>query len=357
LKNTIFSDADYMQQCIDLAVKGLGDTLINPLVGAILVYTNNDSEQTVIGKGYHTKFGGPHAEVDCINNVKFEHRNLIKESALYVNLEPCNHVGKTPPCSKFIVAHGIKKVIVGCKDFSEKVNGSGIKYLQESGVEVTENVLQKECIELNKRFFTNQLLMRPYIILKWAQTADGFISNKDKSPLQISNASVNIINHTWRAQEMAIIVGYNTVLSDNPKLTVREAKGQSPLRIVWDADASLPNTKNIFSKESGLLVFNTIKNESHGNIRYVQAESLLSMLGYLKEIGVQSVIVEGGTKTINQFLFDDMFDEIRIIKGQNTIGEGYKAPNLPKNILLTEQLQVLDNYIEIYRKHNSDNNN
>jgi diaminohydroxyphosphoribosylaminopyrimidine deaminase / 5-amino-6-(5-phosphoribosylamino)uracil reductase len=356
LQAALYSDSDFMQLCINLAVKGLGDTLINPLVGAVLVHTNANGEQQIIGQGYHKKYGGPHAEVECIRSVLPENSELIKQSTLYVCLEPCNHTGKTPPCSEFIVQQKVPKVVIGCKDFSEKVNGAGIQYLRENGVEVIENVLHKESIELNKRFFTSQLLHRPYIILKWAQTADCFISNADKSPIQISNTSTNIVNHTWRAQEMAIIVGYNTVMSDNPTLTVRDAKGQSPLRIVWDADASLPLAKNIFGKESGCLIFNKVKNESHGNIRYVKADGLLNMLGYLKDIGVQSVIVEGGTNTINEFLADDMFDEIRLIKGELKIGNGYKAPTLPSNLLLTEQLHVLDNYIEIYRKHQKDNN-
>ncbi len=350
--NTTFN-ADYMQECINIAIKGLGETLINPLVGAILVHEPTDGEPVIIGQGYHTKYGAPHAEVECINSVTPANVHLIKNATLYVSLEPCNHTGKTPPCSKFIVENGIKKVVVGCKDFSEKVNGSGIKYLQDNGVEVIENVLQKECIELNKRFFTNQLLLRPYIILKWAQSADGYVSNADKSPVQISNASVNKITHTWRAQEMAILVGYNTVMYDNPMLTVREAKGQSPLRIVWDEQATLPMDKKIFGQASGLIVFNKIKTESHGNIRYIKADGILSMLTYLKEIGVQSLIVEGGTKTLNEFINDGMFDEIRLIKGEIILGAGYKAPNLPKNILLTEQLHVLDNYIEVYRKHQS----
>ena len=245
-----------MQRCLQLALKGLGNVSPNPMVGCVIVHENK-----IIGEGYHQKYGEAHAEVNAINAV--EDKSLLKSSTLYVSLEPCNHFGKTPPCSDFILKYEIPKVIIGIQDPFEKVNGSGIKKLVDARIKVTTGILEKECREINKRFFTFHQQKRPYIILKWAQSKDGFIGIKNKS-VRISNELTRVINDTWRTQEDAIIIGGETARTDNPHLTVRSIEGRNPKRIVISESGDLPNNLNLLDGNASTIVYS--KNEiNHTN--------------------------------------------------------------------------------------------
>ena len=233
-----------MQRCLDLAILGAGSVSPNPMVGAVLVYNYR-----IIGEGYHKKYGEAHAEVNCINSVADDDKKYIPYSTLYVSLEPCAHYGKTPPCANLIIQHKIKKVVIGCRDAFEKVNGKGIELLQNAGIQVVSGVLEKECIDLNKRFFVFNNKKRPYIILKWAQTNNGIIGNKSEERLLITNEITNLKVHKWRSEESAILVGYNTAMKDNPKLDVRHWNNSSILRLIIDKELSIPQTHHIYNNE------------------------------------------------------------------------------------------------------------
>ena len=240
-----------MHRCLELASLGMGNVAPNPMVGAVLVYDNR-----IIGEGYHMQFGGPHAEVNCINSVKPADRELISKSSLYVSLEPCNHFGKTPPCSDLIIKNRIPEVVIACTDPFEKVNGSGINKLMEAGVKVITGILEKNAISLNTRFFTFHQQKRPYIILKWAQSANKKISGKNGEPVRISHALTDRLVHRWRSEEAAIMVGTNTALKDNPSLTTRLWKGKNPIRIVVDNQLKIPSAFTLFNGEAPLIIFN-----------------------------------------------------------------------------------------------------
>ena len=233
-----------MTRCLQLAQLGAGNVAPNPMVGAVLVY-----EEKIIGEGYHRKYGEAHAEVNCINSVKESNRELIEKSTLYVSLEPCSHYGKTPPCSDLIIQNKIKKVVIGCQDIYKEVSGKGILKLRNAGVEVISGVLEKESVDLNKRFFTFHQKFRPYIILKWAQTANTKIGSTNERIL-ISNEYTNRLVHKWRSEEAAVLVGTNTAVQDDPFLTTRLWKGKNPVRIVIDKELKLPPSLNIFDTNS-----------------------------------------------------------------------------------------------------------
>ncbi|MBN4052268.1 MAG: riboflavin biosynthesis protein RibD [Bacteroidetes bacterium] len=315
----------YMQRCIDLARKGLGNTYPNPMVGSVIVH--NDE---IIGEGYHQKSGESHAEINAINSVK--DKSLLTESTLYVNLEPCCHHGKTPPCSDHLIEKNIKNVVIGCKDLSSKVNGKGIEILKNSNCKVIENILEEPCKELNKRFFTYNQKKRPYVILKWAQTKDGFFAPKDNQQLWITNEKTKQMVHKWRAEEQAIMVGFNTAKIDNPKLDVRVVEGENPVRITVDKNLDLPAELHLFNDKGQTIVFNSIKNEIANNINYVtidfQANFPNQILNNLYTLEIQSLIIEGGAKTLNSFIEHELWDEARIFIGQKEITEGIKAPKL-----------------------------
>ena len=298
-----------MSRCIALARLGAGNVSTNPMVGAVVVHNGK-----IIGEGYHRKCGGPHAEVNAINSVKDP--ALLPESEIYVSLEPCAHFGKTPPCADLIIEKKIKKVYVGCLDPFSKVDGKGIQKLRAAGIEVVVGVLEKECQELNRRFFTSVNLRRPYVILKWAQSIDGYI-DKDYKPVRISNHQTEILNHKWRSEEDAILVGYNTALRDNPSLTNRLWAGKNPLRVVLDRDGSLPKNLKIFDDSARTVVL-----DFHGD------DMPQNVLTALNEMKVQSLIIEGGASTHRRFIKAGLWDEARIFVADVMLGGGTKAAEI-----------------------------
>lgn len=317
-----------MTRCLQLALLGLGNTAPNPMVGCVIVYNRK-----IIGEGYHQNFGGPHAEVNAINSVK--DKTLLPESTLYVSLEPCNHFGKTPPCTDLIVSTGIKKVVVGCIDPFDKVSGSGIERLITHNIEVIQNVMEEECKQLNKRFFTFHQQKRPYIILKWAQSADGFIApvNQTENNRWISNAYSQKLVHRWRSQEQAILVGANTAFMDNPKLNVRSWYGKNPLRILIDKDLKTPSTHYIFKDGESTLVFCNTKIKSNAPIYSVNinfAKDVIAQVTQeLYKRNIQSVIVEGGSFTLQHFINANKWDEARVFVAQEKyLNEGIPSPDL-----------------------------
>ena len=335
-----------MHRCLELARNGWGYVSPNPMVGAVLVHNDR-----VIGEGYHQKFGEEHAEVNCIDSVSEENRELIKESTLYVSLEPCAHFGKTPPCADLIIKHRIQKVVIGCRDPFKEVDGKGIEKLKAAGLDVVVGVLEYECKDLNKRFFVFNTKCRPYIILKWAQTADGYISasptelpsqpippifeivatqrgeaceDSDNSKpihdrLFISNDYSNRLVHKWRSEEAAILVGTNTALYDNPELTTRLWAGHSPVRLVLDMNLRLPSSLKLFNQEVHTIIFNSIKQEVEGNPQYYRlnkADNVIhQMMDALYHLKIQSVLVEGGARLLQSFIDEGLWDEVRVITG------------------------------------------
>ena len=333
----------YMQRCIELAKKALGKTYPNPLVGSVIVY-----EDKIIGEGYHHKAGENHAEINAIDSV--ENKSLLPNSIIYVSLEPCAHFGKTPPCALKLKEIGFKKVVIGAMDSHDKVNGKGKKILEHAGISVESGILEKECEDLNKRFFTFYRKKRPYIILKWAQSEDGFL-DKDFQPTQIGNSLSKQFVHQLRSEEHAILVGTNTALIDNPSLTTREIKGRNPVRILIDFDLKIPKDFKIFNSEAETIIFNSVKEEQSGNLKFIKLEKenfVENLLSKLFELQIQSVIVEGGSFTLQQFINKNLWDEAIIIKNEylNLIN-GTSAPKFFKTPFKTENLR--DNLVCIYK--------
>ncbi len=317
----------YMERCLQLAENGTATTSPNPMVGCVITH-----EGVIIGEGWHRKTGEPHAEVNAINSVS--DKELLKNSTLYVNLEPCSHYGKTPPCAHLIVEKQIPRVVIACRDSSAKVNGKGVEVLRSAGIEVIEGVLQKEAELLNRRFFTFHRQKRPYIILKWAQTLDGYIDKKrqntEKGVNWITDPYTKALVHQWRAREDAILVGTQTVLNDNPALTVREIKGKDPIRLIIDRDLKIPNTANIF-KDNNVMVFHHQKHPSPSkNFTPLdfQKELIPQILAFCHSKNIQSVFVEGGAATIGHFIRLNLWDEARVLMGNLTFGNGLKAPEI-----------------------------
>ncbi len=333
----------YIRRCIELAQKAIGNTYPNPLVGSVIVH-----DDKIIGEGYHHKAGESHAEINAINSV--EDKSLIPESTIYVSLEPCAHFGKTPPCALKIVELGFKKVVIGAMDSHDKVNGKGKKIIQDAGIEVVSGVLEKECIELNKRFFTYHEKRRPFIILKWAESGDRFM-DKDFKPTQISNALTKQFVHQLRSNEHSILIGTMTALRDNPSLTTREIIGRNPIRILIDIDLKVPKDFNIYSNEAETLVFNSVKEGDEGNIKFIKTSRenfIENMLKTLYELQIQSIIVEGGSLVLQQFIDAGLWDETIIIKNKNLVLEnGTKAPRFNKTPINTRDFR--DNVIEFHK--------
>jgi diaminohydroxyphosphoribosylaminopyrimidine deaminase / 5-amino-6-(5-phosphoribosylamino)uracil reductase len=322
-------DERFMHRALFLAKLGLGKVAPNPLVGCVIVHDN-----IIIGEGYHQFYGGPHAEVNALKQV--ENTDLLKKATVYVTLEPCSHFGKTPPCSDLLIKSGVKNVVIGTRDSNPLVSGKGIDKLKKAGIEVIENVLENECRKINRRFFTFHEKSRPYVILKWAQTSDGYL-DKHRSSDEIginwiTEPETKSLVHKWRSEEQAILVGRNTIMNDNPSLTVRDFSGKNPIRIVIDSQLALSNMKNVFSDDAETLVFNRIKNEKIGNIEWIKIQETNTDL-ILKELykrGIQSVLVEGGSRTLQYFIIDNVWDEARVIVGNTQFGSGVKAPVLNK---------------------------
>ena len=297
-----------MRRCIQLAKNGQQNAKPNPMVGAVIV-----SEGRIIGEGYHVRCGEGHAEVNAFASVRAEDEHLLGEATMYVSLEPCSHYGKTPPCADLIIKKGVKRVVVGCIDEFAEVQGRGIRKLREAGIEVEVGVLESECKALNRRFFTFHREQRPYIILKWAQTANGFIDDHFK-PVQISNTITKMLSHKLRSEEDAILVGRVTEERDHPQLNVREWKGQNPRRLVIDHAHPL-NLESLYAHQ------------------------------------VQSLIVEGGAETLRSFLVQNLWDEIRVeTNTQMTVSDGTRAPQIPKNAVVVSRTEYDGNVILIYNK-------
>lgn len=316
------TDELYMHRCIELAKKATGNTYPNPLVGAVIVHNNS-----IIGEGWHHKAGEPHAEINAIRSV--QNPDLLAGSTIYVSLEPCSHYGKTPPCALKIIETGFQRVVIGTLDVHDKVNGKGKKMIEEAGIEVTTGVLEQQCRQLNKRFFTFQTQKRPYIILKWAASADGFL-DKNQQPTSIGNSLTKQFVHQIRSEEHAILVGTRTALHDNPSLTTREITGRNPVRILIDFDLKVPNTYHIYNSEAKTLVFNSLKEEVTENIHFIKISRdyfLDQLMDQLFVHQIQSVLVEGGSYTLQQFIQNGLWDEAVIIENPTLhLGNGTLAP-------------------------------
>ena len=337
-----------MSRCLELAVKGIGTVFPNPMVGAVLVH-----EGRIIGEGYHEQYGKAHAEVNCINSVKEEDRNFIANSTMYVSLEPCAHHGKTPPCADLLIANDIKHVVVGSGDPNPLVAGRGVAKLLQAGIEVTEHVMQEECDFVNRRFMTFHTHHRPYIILKWAQSADGFFAPEDARQLWLTNEYSKKLVHRWRTEEDAILVGTRTALIDDPQLTARLWEGRNPVRILIDLDLKVPAESRIFDEEAMTLVYNTKKEGLELGTAYIKINrnegiplQIASDLYYRK---IQSVIIEGGAYTINQFIDAGLWDEARIFTSPALLSSGISAPQVGGHI--SDEQKILDDSLIIKYKN------
>jgi diaminohydroxyphosphoribosylaminopyrimidine deaminase/5-amino-6-(5-phosphoribosylamino)uracil reductase len=321
----------YIERCIELAKNGLGTTYPNPLVGSVIVY-----EGKIIGEGWHKKAGEPHAEVNAVNSV--EDKSLLKNSTIYVSLEPCSHFGKTPPCCDLIIKNEIPNVVIGTVDPNIKVAGNGIKKLIESGKNVIVGILEQECNELNKRFFTFHKKKRPYIILKWAESQDGFISpleKTEKKPVWITNPYSRQLVHKWRSEEQAILVGTQTVIDDNPKLDVRDWSGNNPIRVVLDQNNRIQKDSQVFDNQTKTIVFcKSMPTLCKENVTFevidFKQNPELQIVRILHEHQVQSIIIEGGRQTLQTFINANLWDEARVFVGNMQLKEGTKAPILVK---------------------------
>lgn len=332
------NDEIYMRRCLELAERGLGAVAPNPMVGAVLVH-----EGVVIGEGYHMKFGEGHAEVNCIQSVKKEQESLISKSKLFVSLEPCSHYGKTPPCTNLILQNKISEVVIACRDPFEKVSGTGIAQLRAAGVKVDVGLLENEAIDLNRRFFCFHQKKRPYIILKWAQTSNHNIAHAMGAPLKISNAITDKKVHQWRSEESSIMVGTNTVLSDNPSLTTRFWSGKNPIRIIIDKNLKISASKKVFNDDATTLIFNFLEEKITGSNHFIklypEKNILNQILFKLHEMQIQSILVEGGTFLIQSFIDEGLWDEARIITNTKMdVEQGLSAPVIDKKQLIREEL-------------------
>nr|BFF37616.1 bifunctional diaminohydroxyphosphoribosylaminopyrimidine deaminase/5-amino-6-(5-phosphoribosylamino)uracil reductase RibD [Tenacibaculum mesophilum] len=337
----------YIVRCLELAKKGIGTTRPNPSVGAVIVHNNK-----IIGEGFTSPYGGPHAEVNAINAV--QNQELLKEATIYVTLEPCSHHGKTPPCADLIIEKGIPDIVIGCVDTNSLVAGKGIERLKKAGRNVIVGVCQKDCIEHHRRFFTVQNKKRPYIILKWAETKDGFIApltKDEQKPVWISNQYSQQLVHKWRSEEHAILVGTNTVIADNPSLTVRNWKGNNPIRIVIDKNLRIPSEVTVFDGNVKTIIVTEEKKEENQHVIYEQIDFSFQVAEQICEVlykhQIQSVIIEGGAKTLQTFIDANLWDEARVFIGDVVFGEGVKHPIF--NAKLSSEEKIDNDTLRIYR--------
>ena len=336
----------FIEKCITLARKGILNVSPNPMVGCVIVY--NDE---IIGEGYHQEYGKSHAEVNAVKDVK--DKSLLSKSTLYVNLEPCCHHGKTPPCTDLIIKHNFSKVVIGCIDPFSEVSGKGIKKLEDNSIEVVHGVLEKKCKDLNRRFFYFHKYKRPYIILKWAKSKDNYIApiNQEK-PFWMTSKESKTLVHNWRAEEDAILVGRKTVIADNPSLTVRMCEGKNPIRLVIDKSLSLDNNYNIFDDNAETLVFNNIKSDIVSNTIYIKTDFnnlIEEILNELYKRNILSLIVEGGAITINSFIENNLYDEIRLFTTEKVLENGILSPQIP-NIKMTKTTIINKDKLEVYKR-------
>ena len=351
------TDEKYMQRCLELARLASGNTAPNPMVGSVLVHRDR-----IIGEGYHQLYGQAHAEANAIESV--ENKTLLKEATLYVNLEPCAHHGNTPPCADLIVRAGIPRVVIGAGDSSARVSGKGIRILEEGGCEVKRGVLEDSCRYLNRRFFTFHEKQRPYVVLKWAQTLDGYI-DKDRrkdDPIQpnwITNEVSRHLVHKWRSQEQSILIGSHTALKDNPGLNVRESHGLDPLRIVIDRDLEIDESFKLIHDPLPLVLFTDINSDprrarelAEYNVEVIRLnfkDNLMRQIfEFLYSRKILSVFVEGGGYTLSQFIASNMWDEARVFIGNRFFHSGVKAPQLPAREA-SEYMELNDTRLYIFR--------
>lgn len=336
------TDEKYMLRCLQLASQGVSFVAPNPMVGAVVVH--NDQ---IIGEGFHHKYGHAHAEPNAVNSVT--EKELLPASTLYVNLEPCSFYGKTPPCADFIVHSGIRKVAIGTIDPNPKVAGKGIKILQNTGVEVTCGILEEQCRELNRRFFTFQEQKRPYIILKWAQTADGFIDKKRKDasepPLLISNSITRQLTHKFRSENQSIMIGSNTVLLDNPSLTVRYWTGKSPIRVILNPSGNIPADYNVLDNEVETIIFTMQPGTNKERLTYEYfnfgKENISALINRIYKRGINSILVEGGARLLSSFIETGLWDEANVEVSDFSVGDGVKAPSLGNQ---PQSIKIFDNH-------------
>lgn len=339
-----------MHRCFELASKGIGEVAPNPLVGAVIVH-----DSKIIGEGYHQQYGKTHAEVNAIKSVK--NHELLKKSTLYVNLEPCSHFGKTPPCSDLIIQKQIPRVVISNSDPNPLVSGNGIKKLQKHGIEVITNFLSKDGYNLNKRFFNFHTKKRPYIFLKWAQTLDGFMDIQRQNPANkekywITNSELKLLVHKWRSEEQAIMIGSNTAINDNPKLNVREWIGKSPTRIVIAKNELLPKHLNIFDNSQKTIIFTSIaglSSNSNTSIIYIPENEMFidAVLNHLYTLQIQSVIIEGGYELLNSLIISELWDEAIVLIGNKNFCTGLQAPIL--NRLPMMKIKIENDTILYYK--------
>ena len=328
-------DNIYMKRALELANLGRGQVSPNPMVGCVIVHKSH-----IIGEGWHQNYGQAHAEVNAINSV--ENTDLLKESTVYLNLEPCAHHGKTPPCVDLLVKNAVRRVVIGHKDPNPLVGGQGVQKLKECGVEVIEGLLEEPARKLNIRFLTTFEKKRPYIILKWAQTSDGFIARSNFDSKWISNEQSRRLVHKWRAEEDAILVGTNTAQYDNPRLNVREWEGKQPVRIVIDRNLRLPKAHHLFDHSQPTLCYNLTKDRSEENLEFVTIAApdfLPELLRDLHQKDIQSVMVEGGSQILNQFIEQGLWDEARVFSSPTKFKKGIKAPVLASEIIDTLEIE------------------
>ncbi len=347
-------DETFLRRCFQLAHLGAGNVSPNPMVGAVLVH-----EDKIIGEGWHQCYGEAHAEVNCIRAVSFENQALIPYSTLYCNLEPCSHFGKTPPCADLILEQKIPRVVVSNTDPNPLVAGKGLAKLRGAGVEVSHGVLAEEGQWLNRSFFTWITQQRPHLILKWAQTADGFMG-KTGERTAISGLAALRLAHRWRAECDAILVGTNTAMLDNPRLDVRHYFGKNPLRIVLDAQGKIPTSHHLLDDSTETWVFGSsgkgVPHQSRTTYFPVEGKILIStIVDALKNANRATLLVEGGAKLLNQFLETDDWDEIRVIENNRRLGGGVIAPSVPSGAVLKEQFQVGEDVVCIFAPCKSQN--
>lgn len=326
------TDEKYIRRCIELASNGLCNAAPNPMVGAVIVHNGK-----IIGEGYHAKCGEGHAEVNAIRSVKDE--TLLKEATIYVSLEPCSHYGKTPPCANLIISKGIPRVVVGCIDPFSQVSGRGIRKLREAGIDVTVGVLEEECKNLIRRFVTFNTQKRPYITLKWAESADGYIdiNRENGSPVVLSTPVTSMYVHKQRAEHKAILVGRRTALLDNPSLTTRNWYGKNPLRLVIDRNLTLPAELKLFDHSTPTMVFTEKQKKPENNLEYValdfSKDILPQICTVLYDRKIQSLLVEGGTTLLQSFIDSELWDEIFVEHSEKVLYEGVKSPIIPKGTI------------------------
>ena len=344
-----------MKRCLELAALAIENVSPNPMVGCVIVHNGK-----IIGEGYHQEFGKAHAEPNALKSVFDQYGDegtkLLKQAIAYVNLEPCAHFGKTPPCADLFVKHQLKKVVIGNRDPFSGVDGKGIEKLRNAGIEVISGVLEEECKYFNRRFFTRILQQRPYIILKWAETANGYFATNDGHQKWISGALAKRMAHQWRTEEDAILIGKQTAIIDNPQLTAREWPGKNPTRLVIDKNLNVPQNNHIFNDEAKTIIFNEIKTDVVGNVHYIQMEDMHFYLAQkiafqLYLMDMQSVIVEGGANILKHFLAANIWDEARIFSSQGSWNDGIPSPVI--NGRLQEQIRVGSDQLSIYiNQHN-----